>query len=253
MTGTAVKHASPLITKQPPQAASSRQPDLRFESAFLDYDRGSLTPENLGHIDETKRHLAHAISRQPTALRLHTERILLHAHSADPAILGALCDLFLVLGDKGAPLRRRMLALARPLLSTRDHQRLQQHIQEGIDESAALSGLCRGAVLAQGITGTTRLIVKQSQQDVHTADPLHEAQSQLETGQTELALSTLEQALLADTQRLQLHQALLEIHQHLRDRSRLEGFLQRLGTHPNPAEGEWKRLLVQLDAEATDP
>ena len=59
--------------------------------------------------------------------------------------------------------------------------------------------------------------------------------------------------MLADTQRLELHQALLEIHHHLRDRSRLEEFLQRIGTQNNPAEGEWKRLLEQLDAEATDP
>ena len=253
MTGTAVKHSSPLITRPPPQTGGGQQQDSRFESAFVDYDQGSLTPESLGHIEETKRHLAHAISRQPMALRLHTERILLHARSADPAILGALCDLFLVLGDKGAPLRRRMLALARPLLSTRDHQRLQRHIRESGGENDALGDLCRGSALAQGITGTTRLIVKQSQRDASAADPLHEAQSQLETGQTELALETLERAVLADTHRLELHHALQEIHQHLRDRSRIAEFLQRLDAHHNPAEGEWKRLLEQLDAEASHP
>ena len=253
MTGTAVKSTTSLITRQHPLTAGNTRQDLRFESAFVDYDRGGLTPDCLGHIVETKRHLAQAISRQPMALRLHTERILLHAKSADPAILGALCDLFLVLGNRGVQLRRRMLALARPLLSTRDHQRLQQHIREGYDEHALTSDLCPGSVLAQGITGTTTLIVKESPQAVHTTDPLLEARSQLETGQTELALETLEQALLTDTQRLELHQALLEIHHHLRDRSRLEGFLQRLGTPHNPAEGEWKRLLKQLEAEATDP
>jgi tetratricopeptide (TPR) repeat protein len=227
--------------------------DPRFEPAFLDYDQGSLFPDSQGHIEETKCHLARAISRRPKALRLHIERILLLAESADPTILGALCDLFLVLGDKGVPLRRRMLALARPLLSKRDHQQLLQHILEGCDEGEQLNNLCTGAVLAQGTTGTTRLIIKQSTRNSLADDPLRAAQAQLEIGQTAQALETLEQAVLADRQRLALHQALLEIHRHLRDRSRIDEFLQRLNAQSNPAESEWTSLLEELTPEATDP
>ncbi len=251
MTGTTEHRSTPLISRLDIGSSDRAIQDPRLEPAFLDHERGRLTPDSHGHAEETKRYLAHAISRRPTALRLHIERILLHAETGDPAILGALCGLFRVLGDKGTPLRRRMLALARPLLSTKDHQRLQQYLRQGEDDFSSLRELCRGSVLCPGISGTTRLIAKQSEREAETSEPLQMALDQLELGQTEMAQETLEQALLADPERVELHHALLEIHQHLRDRAQLAHFLQRLNGRANPAEREWRRLQEQLDTGTT--
>ena len=80
-------------------------------------------------------------------------------------------------------------------------------------------------------------------------DPLESARQQLEYGQTELAQTTLEQALLADSGRLDLHLALLEIYRHARDRQAASDMWQRLHGRDNPARTEWQRLLTQLDEE----
>jgi hypothetical protein len=96
-----------------------------LKTAFLHNGQCGLHLDTLDQAKETKAHLAHTIARRPKDLRLHVERILLHAETSDPDIIDALSDLFQVLGDKGLPLRRRMLALAKPFLNKIDHHRLQ--------------------------------------------------------------------------------------------------------------------------------
>ncbi|MES9944519.1 MAG: hypothetical protein ABW080_06155 [Candidatus Thiodiazotropha sp.] len=225
--------------------------DQRLEPAFLDFDRGTLFPRDLSHPVKTQRHLAYLIRRRPKTLRLHVERILLLHESKNPHILGALWDLFLVLGDAGQPLRRRMLLLAKPLLPTDVYQVLNQHIEKQSDIHAAWLTLLEGsAVLHQGMTGTTRLIHKTESRDAETVNPFEVAQEALACGQTDLAQKTLEQALLADSKRLDIHLRLLEIHRHLRDLSQVRQFRAKLQGQDNPAENEWIRLQKMLEEEA---
>jgi hypothetical protein len=113
------------------QPLSSAIPDPNLEAIFLHNGQCEPHLNSLGQVKETKAHLAHTIARRPKDLRLHVERILLHAQTSDPDIIGALYDLFGVLGDKGLPLRRRMLALARPFLSKTDRHRLQRLLGDG--------------------------------------------------------------------------------------------------------------------------
>jgi hypothetical protein len=126
MTRTAEHLSSPQIRDlEAHRRLSSAISDPRFEAAILHNGPSEPHLDTLSQVKETKAHLAHTIARRPKDLRLHVERILLYAESGDPNIIGALGDLFLVLGDKGLPLRRRMLALARPLLNRTDQHRLQ--------------------------------------------------------------------------------------------------------------------------------
>ena len=253
MTWTAEQLLPTLIKPLDTAKASNRTADIRLEPAFLYQRRQGLTLDSLSLADRTKADCAHAISRHPTNLRLHVQRILLYAKSQDPAILGPVCDLFIVLGDNGQPLRSRMLALARPLLSKIDYQILRRRLKAGDSDSDALHSLSAGAVLSRGITGVTRLIFKQTEQNEVREDPLDSAQAQLEYGQTELAQETLEKALIADSGRLELHLALLEIYRHARDRERTERLWQTLQGRKNPARKEWQQLLRQFDEEVRTP
>lgn len=250
MTWTA-EQLSPLLIR--PSEASGMPgitPDSRLEPAFLSDGQHGLIADARGRVDEAKAFYAHAIARHPTNLQLHVQRVVLQAKNQDPSILGAICDLFLVLEDNGLSLRRRMLALARPLLSKIDYQTLHRRLTEVESDSSALHSLSPSAVLSHGTTGVTRLICKQTQNSKVQQDPLQSAREQLEYGQTELAQQTLEHALLANPGRLALHLALLEIYRHARNRQQVEHTLQALQGQQNPAQREWKRLLVQLDKEA---
>ncbi len=235
----------PLTADTAPRATSG----MSLETAFLVGQCG-LHFETQDRVRELKAHFSHAVMRTPGDLRLHVQRLLLHADTHDPAILGALCDLYQVLKDRGAPLRRRMLALARPLLCRIDHQALRQRLEKGAQVHAPTPSRTQEAVLDAGITGTTRLIDKRSPQQLPGEDPLDSARQQLEYGQAELARETLERAVLMDPARLDLHLALLEIYRHLRDRHHVEAVWQSLQGIHNPAATEWRRLLNQLEEQA---
>lgn len=249
MTLTAEQISPQLIRREEGTAPSAPPPDARLEPAFLTDGRHGLRLDTLGSATEVKHFLAHAIARHPTDLQSHVQRIVLHAETHDPAILGAICDLFLVLGDKGLPLRQRMLALARPLLSGIDYHALLRLLEEVDCDHSFLDNLTTGAVLSHGVTGVTRLIIKQTQQSDVLGDPLESARQQLEYGQTELAQETLEQALMVDPGCLALHLALLEIYRHTRNRQHIEQTWQALQGQENPAQTEWQRLRTQLDEE----
>jgi hypothetical protein len=228
---------------------SALPPEEHPEPAFLADGRHGLRLDTRSSATEVKHFLAHAVARHPTDLQSHVQRIVLHAETHDPAILGAICDLFLVLEDKGLPLRQRMLALARPLLSGIDYHALLRLIEKVDCDHSFLDNLTSGAVLSHGITGVTRLIIKQTQQSDALEDPLESACQQLEYGQTELAQETLQRALRVDPGRLELHLALLEIYRHTRDRQQIEHTWQALQGQENPAQSEWQRLRAQLDEE----
>jgi tetratricopeptide (TPR) repeat protein len=241
----------PLDAAFTPQSHSDT--DAYLEPAFLTRYQGKLHLDARGWIDQAKAHYAHAIARNPGNLLVHVQRISLYAETADPAILGALLDLFLVLGERGIPLRRRMLALARPILSSQDHHALHQQLEQGHPIPSSLHAHASSTVLSRGITGTTHLISKREQAPSDSEDPLETARQQIDIGQIELAQQTLESALLADSSRLSLHLALLEIYRHARDRQRTIQLWQQLQGRENPAEIEWRRLLKQLEAqESTD-
>jgi hypothetical protein len=203
--------------------------------------------EAKGWSDKAKAYYAHAVTRTPKVLRLHVQRIKLYTQTADTSVIGALLDLFLVLGDKGLPLRRRMLALARPLISSPDYHALRLQVERGKPDTAFLQLRSASAVLSRGIAGTTRLITPTATAAETQDDPLARARQELAFGQTELARSTLERALLADSGRLDLNLALLEIYRQARDKRGAEHMWRQLQDRDNPARTEWRRLLSQLD------
>jgi hypothetical protein len=62
-------------------------------------------------------HLTYSVARTPADLTAHTRRVLLCLSQPDPLpLFGSLADLFIALGERGGPLRRRLAHLARPQL-----------------------------------------------------------------------------------------------------------------------------------------
>ena len=122
-------------------------------------------------------------------------------------------------------------------------------MEEGKPDAAFLQLRSAGAVLSRGIAGVTRLIASTATKAENRNDPMERARRELAFGQTGLARTTLERALLADSRRLDLNLALLEIYRRAKDRQGAEGMWRRLQDRDNPARTEWLRLLTQLDEE----
>lgn len=106
-----------------------------------------------------------------------------------------------------------------------------------------------GSMLSSGQLGDEQLIRPVESAADAPGDPLQIASELLAFGQTDQAQETLENGILAEPERLDLHQALLEIHHHIRDRKRTTQLLRRLAGSVNPARKAWQELIHELDED----
>ncbi|MCU7845205.1 MAG: hypothetical protein KZQ93_15355 [Candidatus Thiodiazotropha sp. (ex Monitilora ramsayi)] len=223
--------------------------DPRIEPAFLETDITSPPVDDAAFCEKLKAHYARAIARTPAALRLHVARIELYVVTTDTRVPGALLDLFLTLKEKGFPLRRRMLAISKSLLTPHDLNLFLTGLQKGEINLTADPPEAVSSILRSGITGDTRLVEKSVQVASNATDPLTIAQEYLEYGQVELAQEILERSLLAAPNHEALHHALLEIYRHTRQLApvnQMWGHLQGLDI---PVKAEWQALLSQLSED----
>jgi hypothetical protein len=88
-----------------------------MEPVFWQGGDGALLPPPWYPLGPMIEHLAYSVARTPTDLTAHTQRVLLCLRQSDPLpLFGSLADLFIALGERGAPLRQRLLGLAHPTL-----------------------------------------------------------------------------------------------------------------------------------------
>lgn len=99
-------------------------------------------------------------ARTPGNLLNHVQRINHQILKKSPeGVYGAILDLFIVLRDRGRPLRERMLSQSRSLLNNEWFVQLDQRLEQGITELDALPP-CHTSLLSRGISGTHRLVKK---------------------------------------------------------------------------------------------
>ena len=191
-------------------------------------------------------HFSHLVRASPADLRAHVQRINLGVAQADAnAVYGALLDLFLVLGAKGAALRKRMHQLAGPALSPEIRELFQDYLERGVTETDVLP-TAAASVLSRGLRGTTRLIERVGAGAAAARDPLDEANECLEYGQVEAARCILEAAVLAEPARVELHNDLLEIYERTKDRENFLDMHRKLSAGQNPLADSWELMAASF-------
>lgn len=192
--------------------------------------------------------LAHQIARAPEDLRAHVQRIYLHIADRNvEEIYGALVDLFIVLGAKGVPLRHRMLGAAKKLLDREQYQALARKLDGGVHAADSIPP-APASMLTKGTRGTHLMVERLSPHTASLLEPLDEAHSYLEYGQLEEAREVLEDALLNEPWRPELHQALLEIYRDTLDLGRFHTMRKLVNAAKNPAADLWaeaEEILVE--------
>mgnify|MGYP006929323918 CR=1 FL=1 len=99
---------------------------LNIETLFTALEGKGLIYDG-PHKSVLLHHFTRLVASEPNNLRSHVQRVYLSILCHDAAELpGALSDLFLILGNKGLPLRKRLIEQAAPLLRQDDMALFQQ-------------------------------------------------------------------------------------------------------------------------------
>lgn len=214
-----------------------------IDAAFtLDRDRAirlSRDKASDAHIRHGN-YLARALARQPGDLIRHVQRIHLHIENADGRRLyGALVDLFIALGSRGAALRRRMLEASRAVLDAGQFARLEGALADGLQANHRLGDI-PGSVLGRPVRGSLELVVR-AVRAAPVRSALEEARALLDDGYVDEARQLLESALDETPYDAALADELLPIYRAQRDRRGYETTRQMLDSF-NALPASWQRF-----------
>ncbi len=224
-----------------PQEADLELPGV--EPAFILDRWHRLSAPKLLDRDRLVSHFAHQVARTPSDLLTHTRRILYHIAKNDSSgVHGALLDLYLVLGDKGYELRRRMYHKSRLFFSSEQKEHFVFCQRSGIDRSHPLPASA-DSVLGDFFNGTGLLVSRRSKTfPVQPLSLLQEAQRLLEGDQFDDARKLLEEGVLANPMGDELNKVLLEIYYHTRNKQAFMEMWLQLGGVTTAIPDQWKKL-----------
>jgi hypothetical protein len=196
-------------------------------------------------------HLAHIASREPANLLNHVRRIYLHlGHKQSGPLYGAMVDLYLALGEKGAGLRHNLLQQTRKLISQEQYDLFINHLHQGLKPHHSLTA-SQHSVLGSFFGCEKRLVVEGNAEQVppeREIDPLELAREELNYGDITVAQQILEEAVLQSPKRLGLHYSLLEVYKHTRSLEDLLSMKERLGDGIESAQSAWNQMQKALES-----
>ncbi len=197
-------------------------------------------------------HLAHKVSRNPTDLMSHVQRIALSHEIGDgEQIYGALLDLFIALGPGGVSLRTRMLQKVADLLDDDQLEALQRGLVSGIAASDPVPP-SRHSRLSNAVTGDTEIVVPvDTSAPAAEFDTIDEARDLIDSGHIELAQKLLEEELLVNRHREDISRELLEIYRHTRHQEALFSMRRQLGDAPFALAEDWEELINSFTEQET--
>jgi len=209
---------------------------------------------NLGeYSDKAIKVLEHKVTRNPLYLHSHVQRIYLYRQIKNGAALyGALLDLFIALYNKGFDIRQRLLFESKWYLEPQHFDVLYNKLSTGVKSSDVVP-LSQYSLLSQGLIGTLNLVISDNRETKHIPrDPQREAHEYLEYGEVDEARKLLEEAVLKEPWRKELHTDLLEIYKATRDASNCDDMYRRLSDKFIPDHHAWIQTAEHIRQSVGD-
>ena len=222
------------------------RPEFQLEMAFR--DAGSRDQHVISDAlpERIKAYFSHCISRNPKDLLVHVQRLHFVSVSGDTTdIYSALLDLFIVLGSRGLPLRRTMLAQVSGQLKPEQLIYLSDALETGIDARDVIKdpGI---SMLSSGYSGSDSLVIVERRQGVEKGDPLQQAMASIECSDLEEARTILEDSLYSDRADLDQQHLLLEIYRKTEDKKHFMALYETFEGDSNPAYADWQALATHF-------
>ena len=231
-----------LLIKSDDQTENSASRALGF---FLDKDAVGFYEWHDWSAEKGLERLVFRLSKTPKYLQGHLERIYYcFQKQLDEQLYGALVDLLLVLNKSGDALSRRMIAGCKSRLTETQIQSLEKHLDSKHSGNPLLP-FNRYSVFANGMLSTSA-IVQIAGKDDQEHDPLSVARDYIEVSQLDEAITILEQAIMEQPERLELHDELLSLYRSTRDKSKFSRMYGALSDKQIILPPEWEQLKAFL-------
>ncbi|RKZ78017.1 MAG: hypothetical protein DRQ35_06655 [Gammaproteobacteria bacterium] len=240
-----------LVKKNNGPISAGLTTDEVMEPAFFMTSDISLSPKTPCSLVVITQYLTYQVIKTPNDFRVHIQRIyLLIQQQNSSALLGALYDLFLVLGANGLALRQRMLFNAQSLLAELDFNALQQTLELGLTNEITIQ-VPNQSVVSKGLSTKQLFIEKVDSVSQTFSCAAEEATNYLEYGQFDQARTVLEEAIMAAPRQLELHHDLLEIFQKTNDSEQFIVFYEHLLEMKVALPTPWKEMAYEFGYERT--
>lgn len=208
-----------------------------------DINATSAEPNKATMLNEWRR-LNLNIKGQPDNYKQHSQRILFALQSGlNQYLPGALQDLFIALGDQGAPLRTRMYSLVLPLLDQNDREYFHEWLAHSSDKTLPCYRF-PGSVL---ISTTCMDYESESDPFVPRASGslIEKSRHAITYGRVETAQEQLEKAYTTTTTKPEnsLIEELLSLYAATRQKDRLNSFANSLQQQKFKLSNHWKQVL----------
>jgi hypothetical protein len=192
------------------------------------------------------RRMDHDVVRRRSALIVHVQRLLLYLQERDAeGVLGALLDLFIVLGAHGRDLRKAMLARTRALLGAEQAAFFASRLDAGVGEFDIVPD-APASRLARGMCGRIALVARAEVGFAADPDSFALAERYLHDGQVSEAVEVLEALLQAQPGRGDAAGLLLDIYRRGRLDERFLALLPRMRDAPDAVREAWEAYAREL-------
>ncbi|WP_411727828.1 FimV family protein [Methyloglobulus sp.] len=195
-----------------------------------------------GSAEKDLERLVFQVSKESSCLEAHMERIYYcFQNYLDEQLFGALVDLLVVLKRNGQALGKRMVIGSKSRLTENQFQVLTNHLDSKSSSMDLLPG-SRYSVFTKGLWSATALLQLNENSNEEEYDPLALARDYVEFSQIDNAIHILEQAILVQPERMELHNELLLLFRSIRDEIRFNRTFEELSRKRLILPPEWKQL-----------
>ena len=209
---------------------------------FLDKDASGFYEWHDWSAEKGLERLVFKVSRTPKYLQAHMERIYYcFQENLGEQLFAALADLMLVLGKDGGTLVKRMIAGSKSKLTEAQHQELLGYLESNV---VGNDGSFQNpySVFAKGLESTQAMLKLPVSNPDMQHDPLALARDYIEFNQLDDATSVLEQAIMEQPERLELHNELLALYRSTHNKSSFINIFNVLSNKELLLPPAWEQL-----------
>jgi hypothetical protein len=203
--------------------------DISFHGTW-----GMISEQNL-------EHLIYQVSLRPSCLSLHVDRIYYcFMHHLNEQLFGALIDLLIILNKRGLALSERLIKGSCSRLTENEFQMIFSCYKSNFENIDLLPS--RYSVFSKGLLSTILFVKQSNDEEVKTYDALKLARDYIEYSQLDNATRILEQAILSNPERTDIHEELLLLYRSTLNISGFERFYRGLLLQTMNLPLGWRQL-----------